>query len=221
MPRDTPTEAIGRTSTSSSLSNVAVTAASEPNPASQSPNPTPKAVASSSRPSLLSRINLPHFLPLRSRNRNLVDFHVRCDEPYRKYNAGDSVRGSVVLAVVRPLRVTHLVVSLHGHVRVLKDPTSAAKAQLVAALPPGGTCARPQYRGNGLASLFQDEQVLSGEGRLEPGKYEFEFDLVFPVAELPSSIDVRLVSAATRPRPLLTWPRSLSAEPFLTSLRPP
>lgn len=58
------------------------------------------------------------------------------------------------------------------------------------ALPRGGN-AGPQYHGNGLASLFQDEQVLSGDGRLEPGKYDFGFDLVFPEQGLPSSIDVR------------------------------
>jgi hypothetical protein len=53
-----------------------------------------------------------------------------------------------------------------------------------------GSSEAPQYHGNGLASLFQDEQVLSGEGRLEPGKYEFGYDLLFPSKELPSSIDV-------------------------------
>ncbi|EQL01015.1 pH response protein PalF [Ophiocordyceps sinensis CO18] len=209
--------ATGRPSTSSSLPIVAVSASSGPetlNPTSSPPNPNPtsKFASSSSRPSLLSRITLPLPLPLRSRNRNVVDFHVRCDEPYRKYNAGDSVRGSVVLAVVRPLRITHLVVSLHGHVRVLKDPTSAAKTQLAAALP-GGSCAQPQYRGNGLASLFQDEQVLSGEGRLEPGKYEFGFDLIFPVTQLPSSIDfergtISYMITATLTRPMTIAPTS-------------
>lgn len=191
MPRDPLPEATtGRPSTSSSL-----LAAASPDPAASSPSSTP---SSKPRPSLLSRISLPLSLPLRSRNRSVVDFHILCDEPYRKYNAGDSVRGSVILALVRPLRITHLVISLHGHVRVLKDPTSA-KAQLAAALPPGGTCARPQYRGNGVASLFHDEQVLSGEGRLEPGKYQFGFDLVFPTTQLPSSIDV---SRAARREPL-------------------
>lgn len=151
------------------------------------PSPVPSAApSSSSRPSLLSRLSL----PLRNRNRNVIDFHVRCDEPYRKYNAGDSVRGCVVLVLVKPLRITHLVVSLHGYVRVLRDPTSVAKAQLATGLPQGGSSARPQYHGNGLASLFQDEQVLSSEGRIEPGKYEFNFDLAFPDKELPSSIDV-------------------------------
>lgn len=100
------------------------------------------------------------------------------------------MRGAVVLVVVKPVRITHLVVSLHGYVRVLKDPTSIAKSQSSITLPQGGGSTRPRYHGNGFASLFQDEQVLSGEGRLEPGKYEFGFDLVFPGHDLPSSIDV-------------------------------
>ncbi|KAG5983195.1 hypothetical protein E4U43_006305, partial [Claviceps pusilla] len=147
--------------------------------------------AGAARPSLLSRLSLPLQLqlPLRSRNRNVADFHIRCDEPHKKYAAGDSVRGAVVLAVVKPLRITHLVVALHGYVRVLKDPTSVAKAQSVTILPPPGSSRRPQYQGNGVTSLFQDEQVLSGEGRIESGKYEFGFDLVFPDKWLPSSID--------------------------------
>lgn len=160
------------------------------------PPPPPPPPPPAARPGLLSRLSLPLSLPLRNRNRHLVDFHIRCDEPYRKYGAGDSVRGVVVLALVKPLRITHLVVSLHGYVRVLKDPASAAKAQLAPALPSHGASSRPQYHGHGLASLFQDEQVLSGEGRIDTGRYEFGFELVFPDKELPSSIDV-----SPRPRP--------------------
>ncbi|PNY27822.1 pH-response regulator protein palF/RIM8 [Tolypocladium capitatum] len=189
---------------------------SSPLPPPPPPLPPPSASPSaspSSRPSLLSRLGLPLSLSLRNSNRNVIDFHVRCDEPYRKYSAGDSVRGCVVLVVLKPLRITHLVVSLHGYVRVLRDPTSVAKAQLATALPQGGSSARPQYHGNGLASLFQDEQVLSSEGRIEPGKYEFGFDLVFPDKELPSSIDfergtISYMITATITRPTTILPTS-------------
>jgi hypothetical protein len=174
--------------TTASLSGMSGPAAGQEDDGQPSALAKPSSSSSASpRPSLLSRLGL----PLRSRSRNVADFHVRCDEPHRKYAAGDSVRGAVVLAVVKPLRITHLVVSLHGYVRVLKDPTSLAKAQNVTTLPPPGSSRRPQYQGNGLISLFQDEQVLSGEGRIEPGKYEFGFDLIFPDKGLPSSIDVR------------------------------
>ncbi|KAG6143295.1 hypothetical protein E4U28_002358 [Claviceps purpurea] len=179
----------GITSTSDHADESAAAPSVKPSP---SPSSSPSTSSgATSRPSLLSRLSTPlHFpLPLRSRNRNLADFHIRCDEPHKKYSAGDSVRGAVVLALVKPLRITHLVVALHGYVRVLKEPTSVAKAQNVTILPPPGSSRRPEYRGNGVTSLFQDEQILSGEGRIEPGKYEFGFDLVFPGKRLPSSID--------------------------------
>lgn len=79
----------------------------------------------------------------------------------------------------------------------------------------------PQYHGNGL-SLFQDEQVLSGEGRLEPGKYEFGFDLVFPEAELPISIDfergiISYLVTATLTRPTTMAPTSSCEKKVLFS----
>lgn len=64
------------------------------------------------------------------------------------------------------------------------------RSQTAAVMPRGGSSALPQYLGNGVASLFQDEQVLSGDGRLEAGRYEFGFDLLFPEKVLPSSIEV-------------------------------
>ncbi|OAQ91891.1 pH-response regulator protein palF/RIM8 [Purpureocillium lilacinum] len=190
--------------------NGASDSSSSPRHSSSSARPPPPpATPPAARPSLFSRLSLP--LPLRNRNRNLVDFHIRCDEPYKKYCAGDSVRGVVVLALVKPLRITHLVVSLHGYVRVLKDPASAAKAHLAPALASNGPSNRPQYHGNGLASLFQDEQVLSGEGRIDTGRYEFGFELVFPDKELPSSIDfergtISYMITATLTRPTTIAP---------------
>lgn len=115
------------------------------------------------------------------------------------------------MVVVKPVRITHLVVSLHGYVRVLKDPAAVAKAQGATQLPQGGGSMRPRYHGNGLASLFQDEQVLSGEGRLEPGKYEFGFDLVFPAKELPSSIDFERGTVSYNITATLTRPTTIAA----------
>ncbi|PHH76506.1 hypothetical protein CDD82_3956 [Ophiocordyceps australis] len=195
-PRAAPASPLSSASSSSSIANLP---------------PTPHlAQTTSTRASLLSRLSL----PLRSRNRNIVDFHIRCDEPYRKFSAGDSVRGCVVLVLVRPLRITHLVVCLHGFVRVLRDPVSMAKAHAAASPPVAvGPSLQPQYHGNGLASLFQDEQVLSGDGRLEPGRYEFGFHLIFPDAELPSSIDfergtISYLVTATLTRPTTLGPTS-------------
>jgi hypothetical protein len=140
----------------------------------------------STRRSLLSRLTL----PLRARTRNLTDFHIRPDEPHRRYSPGDVVKGAVVLTVVKPIRVTHLTVCLHGLVRVFKKANDANESLPADA---GLTAARDgrktQYFGNGHASLFQDEMTLCGEGRLDPGIYEFNFELEFPSKGLPTSID--------------------------------
>ncbi|KAI3323631.1 hypothetical protein HD806DRAFT_94501 [Xylariaceae sp. AK1471] len=147
--------------------------------------------------------------PLRSRTRNLVDFHVRLKEPHRQYSAGEHVQGFVILSIVKPIRVTHLTVALHGYVRAFKSASAAAQLATVnpAIISHGGQNGR--YHGNGHASLFQDEIVLCGEGRLQASRWEFEFDLQFPDLELPSSIDFErgtiayLVTATlTRPTPI-------------------
>ena len=129
--------------------------------------------------------------PLRSRSRNLADFHIRLKEPHRQYSAGDHVQGSVVLSIVKPVRTTHLTVTLHGYVRAFKSASAAAQVTTFnpAIVSHGGRNGR--YHGNGHASLFQDEIVLCGEGRLQASRWEFEFDLQFPGdLELPSSIEV-------------------------------
>ncbi|KAI0817190.1 hypothetical protein GGR55DRAFT_673031 [Xylaria sp. FL0064] len=151
--------------------------------------------------------------PLRSRSRNLADFHIRLKEPHRQYSAGDHVQGSVVLSVVKPIRVTHLTVTLHGYVRAFKSASAAAQVATVnpAVISHGGRSGR--YHGNGHASLFQDEIVLCGEGRLTASRWEFEFDLQFPDLELPSSIDfergtIAYFVTATLTRPTTITPTS-------------
>ncbi|KAI6770428.1 hypothetical protein HG530_005057 [Fusarium avenaceum] len=210
-----PTEAPGPTnSTAPNTPNNA--AISSPESTGLATSPAPRATSptastnSSTRPRFLSRLSSPFSLPLRNRNRNVADFHIRAEEPHRRYSAGDNVRGAVVIVIVKPVRITHLTVSLHGYVRVLKDPTSVAKAQGNIVLPQNGDSARPRYHGNGLASLFQDEQVLSGEGRLEPGRYEFGFDLLFPGKGLPSSIDFERGTVSYMVTATLTRPTSIA-----------
>jgi hypothetical protein len=125
-------------------------------------------------------------------HRAIADFHIRPDEPFRKYAPGDFVRGSVVLAVVKPLRITHLVVALYGSVRVFRTAAESdrARAKAVPAQAPTGLASAAVYHEAGQASLFQDEQVLAGDGRLEPQRYEFQFNLKFPRGPLPSSVVV-------------------------------
>ena len=156
-----------------------------PSPASSAS----KEPSSSSSLSFFSRLTL----PLRSRARYVADFHIRPAEPHRRYGAGGQVQGAVVLTVVKPVRITHLVVSLHGFMRVYKGPSVPANEAVVdpaEALVTSGRGSRAKNLANGCVRLFQDEQTLSGDGRLEPGRYEFNFNLLFPADGLPSSIDV-------------------------------
>lgn len=122
----------------------------------------------------------------------MSDFYIRPDEPHRQYSPGDLVKGAVVLIVVKPVRVTHLVVRLHGHVRVFNTPNATGGG----VFPDGGfggaagTRRGGEYPRNGYTPLFEDEVTLCGEGRLEVGRYEFRFELEFPTKGVPSSIDV-------------------------------
>lgn len=155
--------------------------------ANVSPQTSSSLKAATSR-SLFSRLTS----PLRSRTRNLTDFHIRPQDPHRRYSPGDTVKGIVVLTVVKPIRITHITVALHGFVHVYKNANNASEVALNDAYVQSGNAKKSQYFGNGHASLFQDEILLCGEGRLEVGVYEFEFELQFPRKGLPTSIDVRL-----------------------------
>ncbi|KAK3328999.1 hypothetical protein B0H66DRAFT_9799 [Apodospora peruviana] len=174
--------------------------------------PTPSSTTSLEEPSsglsFFSRFNL---LPLRSRTRNVADFHIRPAEPHRKYGAGDHVQGAVILTVVKPVRITHLTVALHGYVRVYKGPNISSNEPVInPADVLASRGARAKYQGAGHASLFQDEQVLSSDGRLEPGRYEFNFDLLFPAKGLPSSIDFERGTISYLITATLTRPTSIS-----------
>lgn len=150
--------------------------------------------------SLLSRIKS----PLQSKARNFTDFYIQPDDPHRQYTPGDIISGSVILKVVKPLRITHLVISLHGFAQVFKNPNSPGDSYKNYATTIGsgkGTKGTPKggsYFGNGFASLFDDEAVLCGEGRLGEGVYHFNFELEFPAKGLPSSIDVSFSAASLK-----------------------
>ncbi|CAH0028708.1 unnamed protein product [Clonostachys rhizophaga] len=192
---------------------------STPKSSSSSPRADPQAAPPTAKPtsskrfssiprfsSLSSRFSLP--ITLRSRKNHVADFHIQPQEPHKKYTAGENVRGSVILVIVKPIRITHLTVSLNGFARVLKEPALSASPH---ALLPSGGSETPRYHGHGFASIFQDEQVLSGDGRLEPGKYEFGFNLVFPERGLPSSIDFERGSISYLIMATLTRPTSMAA----------
>ncbi|KAK0642301.1 pH-response regulator protein palF/RIM8 [Lasiodiplodia hormozganensis] len=159
--------------------------------------------------SLLLRIKSPFF---GSKARHISEFYIKPDDPHRQYSPGDIITGAVILKVVKPIRVTHIVVSLHGYVQVYKNPNSPGDGYRshYSAIATGKGSRIGGYFGNGFASLFEDEVVLCGEGRLGEGTYQFNFELEFPSKGLPSSIDFErgtisymLTSTMTRPTTIM------------------
>jgi hypothetical protein len=153
-----------------------------------------KDVSTGSRLKRAVSSKLSSYLP--SRSAHLTAYSIELDEPHRKYGPGDTVRGSVVLNVGRPLGVTHIVVCLYGYVEVFKNhqKTSRVHKRNNFGRSPTGNSKRwvAEYYGDGFASLFEEEIVLCGEGRLDPKLYHFRFEIDFPVdMDLPTSIDVR------------------------------
>lgn len=142
----------------------------------------------SSKRSLLSRLKAP-FGP---KARHVAEYYIQPDDPHRQYGPGDVITGSVVLKIIKAISVTHITVCLHGHAQVYKTPNTAGEGlkQYNASLAAGKTKKSGGYYGNGFVSLFEDEIVLCGEGRLGEGTYQFNYELMFPKKSLPSSIDV-------------------------------
>ena len=129
--------------------------------------------------------------PLASRSKHVLEYEVEINDPYRSYTAGDPVTGSVVLTVTKPMRITHLLVCLHGYAKVYKNQVGPGESYAELGLLGVGRGQRgEEYLGNGLMSLFDDEVILCGEGRLKEGVYKFNFELELPSKRLPSSIDV-------------------------------
>lgn len=164
-----------------------------------SSNTSPKSTRTKS---VLSRLVAP-FSKVTSRN--ISDFNIQPNEPYKSYLPGDIVKGSVLLTVLRPIRITHLVVCLHGYVKVHKNPVPAGDGSGDARFS-GPLTGRKgeEYLGNGFASLFEDETVVCGGGTLKESVYNFEFELKFPSTPLPSSIDVCPSDPLISHHPLLT-----------------
>ncbi len=139
--------------------------------------------------SILSKLAAP-FTPMK---RNLAEYYIKTNEqPRHRYSPGDRVKGAVVVTVTKPVRITHLALCLHGFAKVFtssKLPGESVSRE--GALMGGGIGKRgAEYFGNGFASLFENEIILCGEGRLEVGSLEFQFDLELPSRGLPSSISV-------------------------------
>ena len=131
--------------------------------------------------------------PFAAKQRNSVEQEIRLDEPFRQYTSGDTIKGAVHMNVAKPQRITHLVIRLHGFVKVTNRPKlpgeSISYDEALMALGKGRGRRGIEYFGNGFARLFEDEIVLCGVG-LVFGQYEFRFEMVLPAKGMPSGIDV-------------------------------
>lgn len=179
---------------------------------SMTSSPTGAGTPSSPKPkasrSLFSRLKS----PLSSKSRNYTEFYIQSDDPHRQYAPGDIISGTVIIKIIKPLRITHLVVSLHGYAQVFKNPNAPGDAykNYCATVGSGKGKKAGSYFGNGFVSLFEDEVVLCGEGRLSEGVYHFNFELEFPSKGLPSSIDFERGTVSYMLTATLTRPTTIS-----------
>lgn len=146
--------------------------------------------ASRARRSLTNRLGAVFY----SRSGHINEYYIELDEPTRHYGPGDIIKGTVILHVAKPLGITHIVLSLFGYVEVYKHHSAHRPGtRNSASREASGRGKRwvSEYYGDGFASLFEDEIVLCGEGRLDPKLYHFRFEAELPTnLNLPSSIDV-------------------------------
>ena len=148
---------------------------------------TASTTTSPSRTSLLSRLKG----PFAAKQHPQVRQEIELDKPYSEFAPGDSITGRVILDAPKPIRATHLVARLHGFVKVITHSRLPGEAIPYDENLLNSSKGRrgSEYFGNGFAKLFEDEQVLCGDGRLY-GKYSFQFELLLPENGVPSSIDV-------------------------------
>lgn len=137
--------------------------------------------------SILARLSS----PLTKRSAKIFDFEIEPEHPHKTYRPGDIVRGSIALSVFKGFDITHLAITLQGYARVFKHQCTPGEAKSTPETLINGKGSHDfEYLGNGLASLFQDEQILCGSGFLKKQVYKFGFELQFPQYSLPSTLEV-------------------------------
>ncbi|KAL8948885.1 MAG: hypothetical protein Q9222_004957 [Ikaeria aurantiellina] len=163
----------------------------------------------SQRLSILSRFNFPNAS---KRPRNISEYGIELEDPYKTFSPGDRIKGQVTLNIERPVRITHLTICLHGVVKVFKNgrTPSESNSRWRSYLATGQGKWGEAYFGNGLAALFKDEVVLAGDGCLTASSYRFKFDLELPSHGLPSSIDFQYGCISYMLSSTLTRPTTLS-----------
>ncbi|EXJ96435.1 hypothetical protein A1O1_01561 [Capronia coronata CBS 617.96] len=143
--------------------------------------------------------------------RNMFDLVIEPEDPFRVYSPGQTVKGHVVLSVSKGFDLTHLVIALHGYAKVFKHQIAPGEGfPAPEGLISGKGTRGFQYHGSGLASLFQQEQVLCGSGFLKKHVYKFAFEIPFPNRSLPSTIDFERGTISYMLTATLTRPTTIS-----------
>ncbi|KAK6334595.1 ph-response sensor protein [Orbilia javanica] len=197
-----------RNSSSSSRSPSSPTQAS-------SPTTTTTTTAAAAAPSALSQ--------LKPSRRAINDFYIKLDYPHRRYKPGEHITGSIVLTTSRATRITHLTLTLGGSVMVyphdrrghkwgedvVKDVTYR-DSKMIRGCRSRGTTIEGRHSGRGVV-LFEEEQVIVGEGRLGAGGLEVGFVIEFPSKGGINSLDFErgaitylLTATLTRPTTIHT-----------------
>jgi arrestin-related trafficking adapter 9 len=142
----------------------------------------------------------------------MFELAVEPEDPFRVYSAGETVKGHLVLTVTKGFDITHLVVTLHGYAKVFKHQVTNGEGFSNSDFVVNGKGSRGfEYYGSGLASLFQEEQILCGSGFLKKQVYKFAFELPFPAKSMPSTLSfergaVSYMLSATLTRPVTMIP---------------
>jgi arrestin-related trafficking adapter 9 len=142
----------------------------------------------------------------------MFEVAVEPEDAFKVYSPGETVRGHIILTVLKGFDITHLVVALQGYARVYKHQITPGDGLPVADSIVNSKGSKGfEYHGNGVASLFQDEQILCGSGFLKKAVYKFAFDLQFPAKSMPSTVEfergtVSYMISATVTRPVTMIP---------------
>ncbi|KAF3309728.1 ph-response sensor protein [Orbilia oligospora] len=183
-----------------------------------SPTQTPGPTATTTTTTTSSTLS-----QLKPSRRAINDFYIKLDYPHRRYKPGEHITGSIVLTTSRATRITHLTLTLGGSVMVyphdrrghkwgedvVKDVTYRDN-KMIRGCRSRGTTIEGRHSGRGVV-LFEEEQVVVGEGRLGAGGLEVGFVIEFPSKGGINSLDFErgaitylLTATLTRPTTIHT-----------------
>ncbi|KAK6524006.1 ph-response sensor protein [Orbilia ellipsospora] len=181
---------------------------------------SPRSSSNHTQPTTTAASSLAQLKPSR---RAITDFYIKLDYPHRRYKPGEQITGSIVLTTSRATRITHLTLLLGGSVMVyphdrrghkwgedvVKDVTYRDN-KMIRGCRSRGTTIEGRNNGRGVI-LFEEEQVVVGEGRLGAGGLEVGFVIEFPQQGGIHSLDFERGAITYLLTATLTRPTSIHA----------